>query len=299
MENPAVPSGRSAFYSDLGFGAFQWDTLGYFDVTETTAGTDVLVVVDLKSPVMEGTYASQGYTASLSPLLLDDGAQLLFSMEFDLKNADAFVVEDAGLAWDDDGMGSDHFESSVTRKMIDENGEIITDSAVFAVEGAVDPTPTETPVGPEPTPTPEPVEPDVTPMPTETPVTDLAIEIVIAGLTAGEGFDLELSLNESITSPFDFYLFAELMGNYYTISMNGAVKAGITPLYRNVPGFVAPYSTTIRSMGIIPSSLAGVKITFYTMAVESGRIPAVGGIDELGPDSGNVIVFDSMEADVR
>jgi hypothetical protein len=220
---------------------------------------------------------------------------LLCRVEFDVKSPETFIPAAAGLVWDDELMGDGHFGSSVAVKKVDERGEMVTSGASFEV-AVEDVTPTPTPGGPEPTATPEPgVSPSPEPAPTPEPGLDIQVDL----LQAGERFEIELSLNESITSPFDFYLFAEVMGKYYTISMNGNVSPGIRPLYRNVPAYAAPAVLPIRSLSVVPESLAGVKVTLYALAVESGRIPAVGGISELGPDSGSVLVFDRLEADVR
>jgi hypothetical protein len=191
-------------------------------------------------------------------------------------------------------MGDGHFSSSVAMKQMDERGETVTDGASFEV-GVTDVTPTPTPGAPEPTSTPE---PGVTPSPEPAPTPASALDVQVGLLQAGEGFELALQLNEGITSPFDLYLFAEVMGKYYTISLNGAVKAGITPLYVNVPGFSAPYSATIQPKQALPLSLSGAKLTVYAVAVDAGKKPLVSSVGELGADSGNVIMFDRMEVDI-
>ncbi|MEJ2745615.1 MAG: hypothetical protein P8123_08045, partial [bacterium] len=289
LSNPTIPTGLSAFYKELWPGQVdQWDTLGYFHVTETTAGDDSALLIDLDMALLQGAYSTQGYTESLLALGSADGGQLLCRVEFDVKSPDTFIPAAAGLAWDDELMGDGHFSSSVAVKKVDERGEMVTNGASFKVEVGVAPTP-------EPTNTPD---PGVTPSPEPAP-TPPALDIQVGEVKAGESFDLILQLNESITSPFDFYLFAEVMGKYYTISMNGNVSPGIRPLYRNVPAYAAPAVLPIRSLSVVPESLAGVKVTLYALAVESGRIPAVGGISELGPDSGSVLVFDRLEAGIH
>jgi hypothetical protein len=89
------------------------------------------------------------------------------------------------------------------------------------------------------------------------------------------------------------------MGKYYTILLNGAVKAGITPLYVNVPGFSAPYSATIQPKQALPLSLSGSKLAVYAVAVEAGKKPVVSSVSELGAESGNVIMFDREEANIN
>jgi hypothetical protein len=297
LTNPSVPTGLSAFYKELWPGEVeQWDTMGYFHLTEATVGDASVLLMDLDMALLQGAYSSQGYTSSLLPLGSADGGQLLCRIEFDVRNPETFTPAAARLAWDDGVMGDGHFRSSVAMKKMDESGETVTSGASFEVEGEIV-TPTPTPGAPEPTSTPEaPGTPTPSPAPAPTPGPALELQVIL--LEAGESFELELRLDEDITSPFDFYLFAEVMGRYYTISMNGEVSAGIQALYRDVPGYAAPVALTIRSLGAIPESLAGVNVTLYAIAIESGRVPEVSGIDELGPDSGNVLAFDRREVDI-
>ena len=300
LSNPSVPTGLSAFYQELAPGHVErWDTLGYFHTMETTSGGDNVLLIDLDMALLQGAYSTQGYTSSLLPLGSADGGQLLCRVEFDVKDPETFAPADARVAWDDGVIGDGHYKSSVAMKKTDEMGETVTSGATFEVAGeVVTPTPTETPVVPEPTSTPEPgVTPTPSPAPAPTPEPGLDIQVGL--VQAGESFEMELGLNESITSPFDFYLFAEVMGRYYTITLNGAVKAGITPLYRNVPGYVAPYSAAIRLKQPLPQSLSGAKLTVYAVAVDAGKKPLVSSVSELGAESGNVIAFDREEADIN
>ncbi|MEJ2745565.1 MAG: Ig-like domain-containing protein, partial [bacterium] len=130
LVNPAIPTGNSAFYLQVLPGiVYQWDTLGYFDVTETTAGSDSLIVVDLKNVVGSTEYAKQGYTSSLDPLLFTDGRQPLCKVEFDIVNDSTFALADAGLAWDEYDANTGHFDSSMSRKKSDEDCELISSIA--------------------------------------------------------------------------------------------------------------------------------------------------------------------------
>ena len=105
-------------------------------------------------------------------------------------------------------------------------------------------------------------------------------------------FTLGISLNEDITTPFDYYLLADTPAGVYTIYLNGAIKAGITPIYKNVGRFDAPFSTTVRPSVIIPLSMKGKTITFYTAVIEAGMVPPVRNLDELRPCSRYVIMMD-------
>ncbi|MCX6340634.1 MAG: hypothetical protein NTX71_12065 [Candidatus Aureabacteria bacterium] len=115
-------------------------------------------------------------------------------------------------------------------------------------------------------------------------------------LKAGEQFTLDLSLTQDITRVFDLYLFADTPYGPYTIFLDGRIMPGIQPLYRNVPGYAAPYSVTIRPGAKIPPSMAGTTVCFYLVTVEAGKIPPVSSLQELGPESLYVITFDKVQA---
>jgi hypothetical protein len=111
-------------------------------------------------------------------------------------------------------------------------------------------------------------------------------------LTAGQPFTLGIALIENITRPFDYYLFAETPAGVYTIYLNGKIKKGITPLYRNVPKRSAPFFTTVRPAVRIPKSMKGKTVTFYTAAIEAGKMPPVRKLSDLTPTTQYVIMFD-------
>ncbi|MCX6340631.1 MAG: carboxypeptidase regulatory-like domain-containing protein [Candidatus Aureabacteria bacterium] len=155
------------------------------------------------------------------------------------------------------------------------------------------PTPTVTPTG-------NPTEiPTLTPTatPTQTPVSPLWIKP--GPLKAGEQFTLDLSLTQDITRTFDLYFIADTPYGPYTIFLDGKVVPGIQPLYRNVPGYAAPYSVTIKPGAKIPLSMAGATVCFYVVTVEAGKIPPVSSLQELGPGSLYVITFDKAQAVVN
>jgi len=314
LTNPHVPVGLSAFYKEVSPGHIdQWDTLGYFHMTETSAGDENVIVIDLDPALLEGAYATQGYTSSLLPLRSVDAEQLLCRVEFDIKNSGTFTATDGGLAWDDGAKGDGHFMSAVGRKKVDEDAESITSDATFVVE-AVDATatPTETPivtVTPTPTggstpaiptltPTPE-VTIEITPPPVVTPTPQPSLDVAVEVLKAGVDFVMNVRLNNNIEQAFDFYLFAACGGKYYTISMNGNVLPGIQALYRNVPGFAAPVLAPIRSQGVVPGEMAGMTVSLYAIVVEAGRIPSASSVSELGPRSGHVVMFDREDANIN
>jgi hypothetical protein len=118
-------------------------------------------------------------------------------------------------------------------------------------------------------------------------------------LTTGQTFSLYVALTEDITQPFDFYVLADTPAGIYTIFLNGKVKKGITPLYRNVPKFNAPYFKTVSPAVRIPASMKGKTITFYTVAVEAGKKPPVRKLSELTPTTKYVILMAKAAAVVN
>lgn len=311
LTNPRVPMGISAFYKEISPGHIeQWDTMGYFHVTETSADDASIISIDLDMTLLEGEYAAQGYTSSLLPLRSEDSEQLLCRVEFDIRNSGAFTAADGGVAWDDAANGDGHFRSSVARKKADEDAESITGGATFVMEaGDVTPTPTETPIVtstpsptggstpviPTATPTPE-VTIEITPSLVVTPTPQPSLDVAVDVLKAGVDFVMSVRLNENIKRAFDFYLFAACGGKYYTISMNGNVLPGIQALFRNVPGYAAPVFAPIRSQGVVPGEMAGMTVSLYAVVVEEGRIPPISSVSELGPRSGHVVMFDREDA---
>jgi hypothetical protein len=117
-------------------------------------------------------------------------------------------------------------------------------------------------------------------------------------LEAGKPFSLGITLNQDITQPFDFYLLAETSVGVYTIYFNGTVEKGIHALYRNVPGFRAPFSTTINSAVNIPPSMEGETVTFYAVVVDAGKMPPVKRLSDLTPETLYVIMMDKKTVTV-
>jgi len=106
-------------------------------------------------------------------------------------------------------------------------------------------------------------------------------------------------LIENITRPFDYYLFAETPAGIFTIYLNGKIKKGITPLFKNVPKRSAPFFTTVRPAVKIPASMKGKTITFYTLATDAGKKPPVKKPSDITPTSPNVIMFDKRARTVN
>ena len=152
-------------------------------------------------------------------------------------------------------------------------------------------------MSPTSTPTPTAPAPTETPVPTPTPIPPL---IVLPGpLTSGQTFSLYLVLIEDLTQPFDFYLFADSPAGIYTIYLNGKIKKGIIPIYKNVRRYNAPYFKTVSPKVRIPASMKGKTITFYTLATDAGKKPPVKKPSDITPTSPNVIFFDKRARTVN
>jgi hypothetical protein len=110
-------------------------------------------------------------------------------------------------------------------------------------------------------------------------------------LVAGEQFTMNLRVTKPIEAPFDFYLIAET-ANYgaFTISLDGRISPGISPLYGNVPG-VGVMSIEIRPGAAIPADMAYQVVNLYAVATEAGRIPPVTSLAEIEANSQNLRGF--------
>jgi hypothetical protein len=118
------------------------------------------------------------------------------------------------------------------------------------------------------------------------------LEIEPGPLTAGLSFWFDIRLNQNITRPFDYYMIASTQFGPYTLYFDGTVKAGIHPLYRNIPGYPAPYEQRVTCKVALPLTMRGQQVTFYTAAIEAGKIPPIRNLDEISPDSPYVIMMD-------
>jgi len=173
----------------------------------------------------------------------------------------------------------------------------ITPTPTATAISTITPTGAPTPVPPTPapatsTPTAQ-MSPTSTPSATPPAPTPIPPLIVDPGpLTAGERFTLGIILNENITKPFDFYLLAETPAAVYTIYLNGKIKKGITPIFKNVLKFNAPYFKTVSPRVMIPASMKGKTITFYTAVIDAGKKPPIKKLSELTPNTLYVIMMD-------
>ena len=130
--------------------------------------------------------------------------------------------------------------------------------------------------------------------PTSTPTTRPTpppLVVVPETLTTGQTFSVYVALTEDITQPFDFYILADTPAGPYTLYLDGKVKKGITPLYKNVKSFTKDYITTVRPKVKIPASMKGKTITFYSVVVQAGKQPPVRKLSDLTPSTQYVILL--------
>ena len=105
-----------------------------------------------------------------------------------------------------------------------------------------------------------------------------------------------MALIEDLTQPFDFYLIVDTTAGPYTLYLNGNVKKGITPLYKNVKRFTKDYITTVRPKVKIPTSMNGKTVTFYAIFMQAGKVPPVRKLSDLTPTTPYVILMDKSSA---
>ena len=150
-------------------------------------------------------------------------------------------------------------------------------------------TPTITPTVPTPTPT-------LTPTALPTPLPPLRVEP--SALNAGERFTLGIALIQDITRPFDYYMIADTQFGPYTLYFDGKAENGIRPLYRNVQGYPAPFARRIFCNAVLPLTMGGKQVTFYTAVIEAGKMPPVRNLDELSSNTLYVIMMDRKRVTV-
>jgi hypothetical protein len=234
-------------------------------------------VVGIDTNLVSGgaySYARMGYTDALRALLPSDPASLHNRVQFDIVD----VKKPFGIEWDTP-LGT---KQSITRKRMDGTGQAITAYAVFDVAAMA--TPAETPTG--------------APTPTSTPAVKPALVIDPVVLKGGQPFMVGVGLLEKISRQFDFYLLAGSPGGVYTICLDGSLKKGVTPLYRNVRGCPSAYYKTVWGRVRVPASMKGKTVIFYAAVMEAGKMLSVSRLTDLGAGSPNVIAFDKRPVTV-
>jgi hypothetical protein len=113
-------------------------------------------------------------------------------------------------------------------------------------------------------------------------------------LAVGQPFTLGILLTQDLNTPFDPYILADTPAGVYNIRLNGSITPGITPLFKNVLRFDAPFAATILPTVRIPASMKGKTITFYVVVVDAGRTPPVRSLSELTPTTRFVIMLDKQ-----
>ena len=105
-----------------------------------------------------------------------------------------------------------------------------------------------------------------------------------------------MALTEDVTQPFDFYLLVDTPAGTYTLYLNGNIKKGITPLYKNVKSFTKDYVTTVRPKVKIPAGMKGKTVTFYAAFIQAGKKPPVRKLSDITPTTPYVILLDESSA---
>jgi len=126
-----------------------------------------------------------------------------------------------------------------------------------------------------------------------------ALEVTIGELRAEAACTIAVALREEIAQAFDYYLIAETPLGTYTVNADGSVDAGIRPLYRGVPGIGSHVNAAIATDVVLPQSLAGRTITFYTAMVEAGVTPPVPALSDLTDATPGILQFDKETGTVR
>lgn len=112
-------------------------------------------------------------------------------------------------------------------------------------------------------------------------------------------FSYSLYLNNDITKAFDFYVFAETPIGVYSIDFDGVLYDGIVPILKNILSMKAPVLIRVDPKVILPAEASGQPITFYTVAVEAGKIPIISSLDDLNGTSPYVIYMDKESMTVK
>jgi hypothetical protein len=137
------------------------------------------------------------------------------------------------------------------------------------------------------------------PQPTPTPTAIPPLSIEVGPVKAGERFVFTVSLSQNINEAFDFYVLADTRYGPYTLYFSGRVERGIGPLYKRVPGFLAPFVMTVQPEAAVPPGMAGDDVTFYTGVIMAGRVPPVARLSDLTSDTPNVIALGTKTVTVE
>lgn len=140
------------------------------------------------------------------------------------------------------------------------------------------------------------VTPTATPAVTPTPTIASPLSIEPGVLKAGETFTFTIRLSQDVQAAFDYYIVADTASGQYTLCMDGRTIAGIAALYENVPGYRAPFEQVVNCTAVIPPSMGGQDVVFYTAAIEAGRVPPVSSLAELTPATLYVIMLGKTTA---
>jgi hypothetical protein len=125
------------------------------------------------------------------------------------------------------------------------------------------------------------------------------LSIVPSSLTAGQGLFFDVSLQAPISVPFDVFCFAMTTYGRFSLYLDGSVSYEIQPVCENVWGREFPFAARVRPRVTIPTDMRGMNITFYLFITPAGKRPIFTFLEELGPNTANIVFFDSVKLPVR
>jgi hypothetical protein len=137
------------------------------------------------------------------------------------------------------------------------------------------------------------------PLPDDVTIQTPALEIELGALTVEEAFSFIFRLNQPINEAFDFYLVMQFLGIDFTLSFDGGIMLGVMPLYTGIQAGVQPFELAVTSQVALPLVLRNEEISFYAIAVQTGKIPPVVTFAEMQDDTPHVLMLGKAVATVE
>ncbi len=125
------------------------------------------------------------------------------------------------------------------------------------------------------------------------------LAITPSKIVAGERFFFDVRLNEPVSAPFDVFCFAKTTYGVFSLRFDGHVYQGPYPVYTDVWGYEFRYAARVRPRVTIPTDMRYNFITFYLFITPAGERPPFTFLEELGPNTANILMFDSVRLPVR
>lgn len=118
-------------------------------------------------------------------------------------------------------------------------------------------------------------------------------------IVAGNRFYFDVRLNAPISAPFDVYCFADTTYGVFSLRFDGYVYYGPNPVYTSIWGREFPYATRVHPRVSIPTDMRSNFVTFYLFVTPAGQPPPFTFVEEIGPNTANIVMFDSVTLSVR